>query len=137
MKIIVSGSQRWTGVHAETKIRNVLNATHSLCIVLGEELTVVHGDGPDGADAIADQWATRRQGEGVSVARIPAAWSRLDRRAGILRNQYMIDLHWNADFLFGFLRDNSPGTTHALAYARERGITTRTISWAAVWEDVR
>lgn len=41
-----------------------------------------------GADDIADDWACRR---GVEKHRRPAAWKRLGRKAGPIRNQQMLD----------------------------------------------
>ena len=43
-----------------------------------------------GADRLADAWCARRQ---VPVIRVPARWSALGRRAGVVRNQQMLDLY--------------------------------------------
>jgi hypothetical protein len=42
----------------------------------------------------------------------------------------MVDL--GADMCIGFLKDNSSGTRHTLALARNRGISTFTVHWETV-----
>lgn len=41
-----------------------------------------------GADALADRWAREN---GIPVKRMPAEWTRLERAAGPVRNQKMLD----------------------------------------------
>lgn len=48
---------------------------------------LIHGDAK-GADSLADLWANRR---GVSRVKFPANWERDGKKAGPLRNQWMLD----------------------------------------------
>jgi hypothetical protein len=127
MKVIVTGSRDWEGVHAESRVHIILNMILALSDVLGQKLTIVHGDCPTGADRIVDAWALRREDAGVTVKRHPADWRRLGKAAGPIRNQEMIDA--GADLCIGFLRANSTGTRHALALARNARIAAFTVPW--------
>lgn len=48
---------------------------------------------------------------------IPALWDLNGKKAGILRNQIMVDF---ADVVVGFWDGVSPGTKHCLDYARKQ-----------------
>lgn len=127
MRVLVTGSRDWTGIYGESKIYMVLNMLLAFCEVLGQKLTIVHGDGP-GADQTIDAWAVRRDDSGVTVERHPAAWRTvLGKGAGPVRNREMVNL--GADMCIGFLRNASKGTTGTLLLAREAGIPTFTVHW--------
>lgn len=126
MRVLVTGSRDWTGVYGMARIYDVLEAVYNLTQVLGQPLTIVHGDGP-GADQLIDAWALRRQDAGVTVERHPADWH-MGRRAGPIRNQHMVGLAPYA-MCIGFLKDHSKGTSGTLMYAREAGIPTYTVHW--------
>ena len=127
MRVLVTGSRDWTGVYGESKIYMVLNMLLAFCEVLGQKLTIVHGDGP-GADQTIDAWAVRREDAGVTVERHPASWRTvLGKGAGPVRNREMVNL--GADMCIGFLKDASRGTTITLELAREAGIPTFTVHW--------
>lgn len=125
MRVLVTGSRDWTGHHGEARIYMVLNVVLALCEVLGQKLTIVHGDGP-GADQLIDAWALRREDSGVTVERYPAPWA-LGKYAGPLRNRSMVNE--GADMCIGFLKDASRGTVGTLTLAREFGIPTHTVHW--------
>lgn len=99
---------------------------HGLAQALGQNLIIVHGDGP-GADQVIDAWAVRREDAGVTVERHPARWNPLRRAAGPIRNREMVYI--GADMCIGFLREASKGTTGTLLLAREAGIPTYTVHW--------
>lgn len=126
MRILTTGSRTWEGFHATIRIQILLDTYLAFCEQLGEKLTVVHGDCPKGADQIVDAWARRRDYAGVTVETFPADWSR-GKGAGPRRNQQMVDA--GADMCIGFLRDNSAGTQHCLAMARNAKIPTFTVHW--------
>lgn len=129
MRVIVTGSRDWEGQRARTKVVNTLIAVELLARTLSQELIVVHGDCPTGADHIADQWARRR---GVDVFAYPADW-KMGKQAGFWRNQHMANL--GADLCFAFLKDASPSTTDMVARAEERGIKTFTVDWDPSWPE--
>lgn len=126
MRVLVTGSRDWTGVYGEARIYMVLNMVLALCEVLGQKLTIVHGDGP-GADQTIDAWAVRRDDSGVTVERWPAPWA-MGKYAGPVRNGQMVGQ--GADMCIGFLKNASKGTTGTLLLAREAGIPTFTVHWA-------
>ena len=92
------------------------------------ELVVVHGDAK-GADTIAKRWARKHARDGVVEEAHPADWRPtgvFDRRAGIKRNQKMVDL--GADLVLAFSAEPiTPGTAHCVQAAQKAGITVRRI----------
>lgn len=127
MRLLITGSRSWTGIQGEARIQTVLNIVLALCDVLGTKLTIVHGDCPQGADAIADRWAVRREHDGVRVERHPADWEMYGKSAGPMRNLEMARL--GADLCIGFHRGDSHGTKDALACARALNIPTFVVHW--------
>lgn len=127
MRVLVTGSRDWTGIYAQSKIYMVLNMLLAFCEVIGQQLTIVHGDGP-GADQTIDAWAVRREDSGVTVERHPAAWRTvLGKGAGPVRNREMVNL--GADMCIGFLKNSSKGASNTLAQARAHMIPTFTVHW--------
>jgi YspA, cpYpsA-related SLOG family len=83
-----------------------------------EGLIVVHGACSRGPDRWAHEWCART---GTGEQMFPANWrSGLGKRAGIVRNQVMLDT-W-PDGVYAFCHRNSPGTTHCGTRAEEMGI---------------
>lgn len=105
-RVLVTGSRAWVDVFA---IRSRLAA-------LPPGSTVVVGDAR-GADRIAARVA---RSLGLDVVVYPADWSKHGRRAGILRNLAMLDEP--LDRVLAFYIADSPGTAHAIAEARRRGL---------------
>lgn len=115
------------GIYGDNRIYQVLNIVLALADVLGEKLTIIHGDCPTGADQVVDRWARRREGDGVTVETLPADWRTLGKRAGPVRNKAMVDR--GADMCIGFVRGDAKGTRITLAMATEAGIPTFTVDW--------
>jgi hypothetical protein len=74
-----------------------------------------------GLDCLAQAYWRQRCGEDM-VKPWPANWAALKRRAGMVRNEIMMGAM--PDLALAFIRNNSPGSSHAAAYARELGIPT-------------
>jgi hypothetical protein len=127
MRILITGSRNWEGRYAEQRIHMVLNMILALSDLLGTKLTVVHGDCPTGADRIVDDWARRREDDGVTVEAHPANWRRYGKNAGPARNEAMVGR--GADLCIGFHRGNSTGTRNCLALARNAKIPTFVVGW--------
>ena len=110
-RILITGSRSWRDksiIHsAINKHTDGLNP---------ENVTIVHGDCPTGADRIADEYARE---QGFNVESHPADWSQ-GRKAGPLRNKKMITL--GADICLGFPSGDSRGTRGCLRMAHEAGI---------------
>lgn len=113
MRVLVCGSRTWDD-------EDTISAR--LALFMGD-VTIIHGDAR-GADRIADHCARRW---GFAVERYPADWSKHGRRAGIIRNNVMLDTKPNK--VIAFWRGNSPGTRHTIEEARRRGIPVEVIRY--------
>jgi SLOG family YspA-like protein len=115
VKIIVTGSRIWTN---ESIIRN---AFALIAMRLGpENMTIVHGACPSGADYLSDNIA--RAWTGMTVKAYPADWAKHGKAAGPIRNMEMVDGNLDALCALAFPIDQSRGTRHCMSYARGRGI---------------
>jgi hypothetical protein len=80
------------------------------------DLWILHGAAP-GADTIAGITAIWM---GFTVHSYPADWARYGKPAGILRNKQMLDQE--PDRVYAFILNSSPGTSHTISEAVQRGI---------------
>lgn len=121
-RILVTGSRSWTD---EATIHNALwEQLQRLGPYASVSSTpvLVHG-GARGADEIAA--AVWHVMWGLQYERHPvekADWDRLGKRAGIIRNQHMVDL--GADVCLAFIKDGSRGASHCATAAEKAGIPT-------------
>lgn len=127
MRVLITGSRTWEGPQAEARIHLVLSACQGLAEALESPLTVVHGDCPTGADAVADRWARRRDEDGVLVDPHPANFKEHGPHAVEINNGLMVGE--GADMCVAFWRDESPGTGDCLNKAQASGIPTFIIAW--------
>lgn len=122
-KILVCGSRGWTDANA---IRERLDQ-------LAGPYTILHG-AAKGADIIA---ANHAASKGYEAHAYPADWARHGKRAGIVRNNEMLDQ--NPDLVIAFQLDNSRGTQHTINEARRRGIPvevhTKLAAVRPLWAD--
>lgn len=111
MRILVTGSRTWD---------RPLPIASALLIESGarEDVTLVHG-GARGADLMAYNAALAF---GWKVEVHNADWDTHGKRAGLIRNQHMVDL--GADLCIAFSRNNSRGTAHCALAAEAAGIPT-------------
>jgi hypothetical protein len=112
MRMLVTGSRDWADA------RLVRRAMRDYAVD-DDPITVVHGDCPSGADAIADAVAL---GLSWKTERHPADWRTYGKGAGFRRNAEMVAL--GADICLAFIRDGSRGATHTADTAEEAGIPT-------------
>lgn len=112
MRILVTGSREWSDRQA---IYNILvGYTNG---AQGEQITLVHGDCPTGADAIANDVAELL---GWTIEKHPADWALHGKAAGPKRNQEMVDL--GADVVLAFPLGLSKGTRGCMKMARKAGL---------------
>jgi hypothetical protein len=118
VRVIVTGARDWDN---RTRIYDELDAL----LAEAHGLILVHGACPNGADAIADDWAKSRQarGENVLVDRFPANWGNYGRAAGMRRNAEMVAS--GAHLCLAFLAPASRGARHTVKLARRAEIETR------------
>ena len=82
----------------------------------GEQIEIVSGACPSGADYLGEKYAAER---GFSVRLFPADWQQYGRRAGAVRNRQMAQ-YGNA--LIAFWDGKSKGTKIMIDEARAAGI---------------
>lgn len=111
-RILVTGSRDW--VDTKSVFDALERATR-----LAADVTIVHGDCPSGADAIADDWALIN---GHTPERHPADWNRYGKAAGFRRNAEMVAL--GADICLAFIKNESRGASHTARTAEAAGIRT-------------
>jgi hypothetical protein len=121
MRVLVTGSRTWEAVDV---IRTALDILAKEAFAIDEELTVVHGACPKGADAIADEWA-REKGRHwpIHAERYPANWRDDGHSAGFKRNARMVQA--GADLCLAFIHHRSKGASHCANLAEREGITVR------------
>lgn len=141
-RILVTGSRDWTD---RTQVWRALSDAVSP-VPVDQEVVVVHGHCPSGADALADVWA---QKYGAAVERLPADWDHCTDScpqghrkmkqpgdtvhpgecsdycpaAGPRRNWEMV--RRGADVCTAFIRNGSRGASHTASLAEKAGIPVR------------
>lgn len=113
-RLLITGSRTWTD-----KEEVWLQLSHAAIFLSDEEIILVSGNCPTGADRIAEEiWAEL----GHPVELHPADWQGLGKRAGFVRNKEMVDL--GADLCLAFIKNNSRGASHTADLAKKAGIIT-------------
>ncbi|MGI5155786.1 SLOG family protein [Microbispora sp. CA-102843] len=115
-RVLITGSRTWTD---EQAIRDALAVIAHLSGP--ENVVIVHGACPTGADALADRIASAWTG--MTIERHPAKWKEYGKSAGHRRNAEMVEL--GADICLAFIMDGSRGASHTAALAEQAGIPTR------------
>lgn len=120
LRILVTGSRDWTDVRA---VESALYA--ALHEHMDQDLVVVHGGCPTGADQFAAQWARMTNVYDLRVRQEvhPADWSKHGRAAGPIRNKEMVEA--GADLCLAFIRNNSRGASGTVEMARQAGIPVK------------
>lgn len=113
-RLLITGSRDWWDAHL---LKTTIHYWVSL--LLDEPVTLVHGNCPIGADALAEQYAIAR---GWQPEPVSANWTEHGLRAGPLRNQLMVDL--GADLVLAFPLPGSKGTWDTVRRARAAGLPT-------------
>lgn len=115
-RILVTGSRDWEDQQAV--YRALADTIRPL--PADQEITVVHGACPTGADHMAHEWA---RGFGATIDAHPANWVTYGKAAGPRRNARMVAL--GADVCLAFIRNGSRGASHTAALAEQAGIPVR------------
>lgn len=111
MRIVVTGYRHWFSASAVVRTLTHVAEGASWKVALGV------GDCPTGADYIAAAWADLC---GIPYRTFCANWKDLGKRAGMVRNEFMIDT-MRPDPVVAFLNPRSVGTLHCRNYARQHG----------------
>ncbi len=119
-RVLVTGSRDWTD---KTLIEFELEAIDTRWADREyEEITLVSGACPTGADLMAEEIAKEL---GWTIEQHPADWGKFGKSAGPRRNAEMVNL--GADWCLAFIKNNSRGASGTAQLARDAGIQTRTI----------
>ena len=138
IRILVTGWRAWPWAHAR-----IVHDTLALWAaqLRGDHerrpIIVVHGRCPyGGVDLYADEWA-RAQGPLVWPEPHEAPWASMGKRAGMVRNQHMVNLGASVCLAFpGPLVDpmKPGGTRNCIGLATAAGIYVNTIEWSDQFE---
>lgn len=85
-------------------------------VTCGGFSVLMHGKCPRGADRLAGLWA---QTHNIPVLEFPADWDRYGKRAGMIRNQRMLD-EGKPNLVIAF--PGGPGTANMVARANLAGV---------------
>lgn len=118
MRVLVTGSRNWD---VEQTIHDDLAHAQRL---YGEELVIVHGGCPTGADQIAHEWAKAR---GVVVEVHYPNTRGHGKRGFYLRNKAMVDA--GAEVVLAYVRNASRGASMTVDLARKAGLTVVLREW--------
>lgn len=110
MRILVTGSRDWTDAARIREEFEQLAANHS-------NIEMCHG-GAGGADALAAREAYLL---GWPIKVFPADWRHLGKRAGVVRNQQMLD-EFRPDLVLAFPLPQSIGTIDMMRRAEKAGV---------------
>lgn len=139
-RVLITGSRGWSdNIFIANELRNVILRFEALGGDPTEQVIVVHGDCPDGADALAKAWLESHKqiaNHPVKAEAHSADWTKNGKAAGHIRNGYMVKL--GAEICVGFAlpcrklncpRRDTPHATHGtgdcLSRARRARIETR------------
>jgi hypothetical protein len=123
-RVLVTGSRGWAN---REFIFDVLDACREG--VTGG-MVVIHGACPSGADAIAARWVadtfrSKATGARVAAEPYPADWGRWRGRAGMIRNQQMVDKGADVCYAFFWNGAANKGTADCAQRAEDAGIFVR------------
>lgn len=117
-RVLVTGSRNWR--RAAAIHRALDHAHHNMLYEHNENglFVVVHGTAR-GADAMAGWYANECNWQ---VEAHPANWAQHGKRAGMIRNQHMVNL--GAALCLAFIRDHSSGASRCADMAQHARIPT-------------
>jgi hypothetical protein len=117
IRILVTGSRNWNDTQV---IFNDLLHFAKFAQNDGQDITLVHGACPTGADFIAKEIAEVLN---YKIEPHPADWNKYGKKAGFIRNKEMVDL--GARVCLAYILDESRGSMMTFHKAREAKIYTK------------
>lgn len=122
-RVLITGSRDWSN---HFLIHNVLTSFHWM-LAGDNSITLVSGACPTGADPMCEDTAWSL---GWGVERHPADWKTYEKKAGFIRNAYMVGM--GADICLAFILDGSKGASMTADLAEKAGIyTQRYVRWSS------
>jgi predicted Rossmann fold nucleotide-binding protein DprA/Smf involved in DNA uptake len=106
MKTAIIGSRSFTNYHIFCeKIQNI-----------DVDITEIISGGAIGADSLAARYATEK---GIKLTILKPDWKTKGKSAAMLRNKDIVNA---SELVIAFWNGSSPGTKHALSYAKSKHI---------------
>lgn len=123
-RVLVTGSRDWKRIHTVFAALDTVLAEQP-----NQDIVIVQGACPTGADRLAFLWAAAERPEKtrISTESHPADWAEHGRAAGPIRNKLMVNA--GADVCLAFIRNGSRGASHTAQLAEAAGIPVR--RWTA------
>ena len=118
IRLLITGSRSWDNIDY------VRLAFLSLAEEYGNDITLVSGACPTGADRLGEIVAAEL---GWQIERYPADWNTYGKRAGFVRNSEMVAT--NPDLVIGFVRKASKGATMTVNLSKNKGLFTIVHTW--------
>jgi hypothetical protein len=109
MRVIVCGSHHATDRKPVWRSLDQVHASRPIRVL-------IEGDAP-GVDRFAHAWAEEH---GICGITIKPHWHRMGKKAGPIRNGWMLTHCWPVDALIAF--DGGPGTANMIAQAGAAGV---------------
>lgn len=119
--IAFSGSREWP-LEYEWMVEHAIQAEKRISVSKGQDLVLVHG-AARGVDTFVENLSHIYLARTLVFPVRSEDWERDGKRAGILRNEKMIQ-STNPLKVYGFCLNGSKGTTHAVSVAKGLGIET-------------
>lgn len=110
-RVIITGSREWSD--KDKVCADIL----ALLDIHGDDLVIVHGKCPTGADKIAEEFCDELN---ITQEKYPANWNRYGNAAGPIRNRKMVSL--GADVVLAYPLGKSSGTRGCMELAEAAGI---------------
>lgn len=116
-RILITGSRDWPRPDI---VEEAIIDLHNWHPFSWDDVVIVHGDCPTGADAQAQKFA---EGVDLVTERHPADWKKHGKFAGPKRNKEMVDA--GADVVLAFPMGESRGTRGCMKIAEEAGLPVK------------
>lgn len=118
MKILITGSRDWQDYATiHLALSRVIKEYFAPNKPKREDVLIIHG-GAMGADSLAGEWATAYKAPQKVYT---PDWKGQGKKAGILRNQQMLDENPDIALVIAFWKNKSKGTAHMINYAKKAG----------------
>lgn len=112
MKLAIVGSRNFTDYKELSRIIGKVKG----------DITLIISGGARGADTLAERYAKEKA---IPYLIFPADWNEYGKKAGILRNQDIVD---NAEAMVAFLAPESRGTRDSIKRAQAKGIPVHIVN---------
>lgn len=118
IRLLITGSRSWDN------IEYIRSAFIAVSDEYGDDITLVSGACPTGADRLGEMVAAELN---WNIELYPADWNTYGKRAGFVRNSQMIDT--DPDIVVGFVRNGSKGASMTVNLGKKKGLPVTVHNW--------